>query len=422
MTRHATTRSVTPAVLLALAWASPSWALPPNIDIEIGTLPPGTTLTIVYRALLNDPLPGPLTEVVDQGVVKALNHPKVLTDDPNEPGSEDPTTFPVVTVPRPLINFEMRPFMSAIAVGDEIEFGVFAVSDDGVDRNINDLELVLNWDPALLRLLEQTPPTPNFWNAYGFLQGDEFALNESITPADGDALWVGISPFIANQATAAGELLVTFKFQALGPTQCTVVEMIQSDLPNEATTFVRDRSRTGNPPPQDVTGLLAPALVQIGLTGGNALVVGLEPAPGAVINTVSGVTQIVVRYDSPFTVSNITVTGVNSDEVFNGVPADNGTNTHTITFDPPLEDQDRYTVVVTENPLVAEWEFVTLIGDCDKNGQVTIFDLFRVRRALRDGTFDAFCNIDDSNDAIDIFDLFEIRKAVKEGAQAPPSP
>ena len=183
MTRHATTRSVTLAVLLALAWASPSWAFPPNIDIQIGTLPPGKTLTIVYQAKLNDPLPGPLTEVVDQGVVKALNHAPVLTDDPTvNPGTDDPTTFPVVTVPRPLINHVLRPFMSNVAVGDEIDIGVFAVSDDGVDRNINDLEFVLNWDPALMRLLAQTPPAPNFWNAHGFLQGDEFGLNESIKP------------------------------------------------------------------------------------------------------------------------------------------------------------------------------------------------------------------------------------------------
>ena len=104
------------------------------------------------------------------------------------------------------------------------------------------------------------------------------------------------------------------------------------------------------------------------------------------------------------------------------MPTDNGTDTHTVTFGSPRADRDRYTVVVTRNPLVAEWEFVVVIGDCDRNDRVDIFDLFRIRRALRDGTFDEFCNVDDSNNTIDIFDLFEIRKAIKEGAQAPPSP
>ena len=41
-----------------MALAAPALAFPPNIDIEIGTLPPGKTLTIVYQATLNGPLPG----------------------------------------------------------------------------------------------------------------------------------------------------------------------------------------------------------------------------------------------------------------------------------------------------------------------------------------------------------------------------
>jgi hypothetical protein len=53
---------------------------------------------------------------------------------------------------------------------------------------------------------------------------------------------------------------------------------------------------------------------------------------------------------------------------------------------------------------------------------VDIFDLFRIRRALRENTFDEFCNFDDSNNVIDIFDLFQARKALKEAAQAPPAP
>jgi uncharacterized repeat protein (TIGR01451 family) len=63
--------------------------------ISIGTLPPGKSITITFRASINPPPPGGLCQVANQGTVSGDNFATVLTDDPDTGAPSDPTITPV---------------------------------------------------------------------------------------------------------------------------------------------------------------------------------------------------------------------------------------------------------------------------------------------------------------------------------------
>jgi uncharacterized repeat protein (TIGR01451 family) len=63
--------------------------------ISIGTLPPGKSITITFRAVIDPPPPGGLCQVANQGTVSGDNFVTVLTDDPDTGTPSDPTITPV---------------------------------------------------------------------------------------------------------------------------------------------------------------------------------------------------------------------------------------------------------------------------------------------------------------------------------------
>ena len=174
----------------------------------------------------------------------------------------------------------------------------------------------------------------------------------------------------------------------------------------------------------DCAGNVAPCPVQLinemGMAEGPVpRALGLEPRPNAVVNRASGVRTIAICYDRAVTVDSIEVTGVVSGDVTSdGTLTGNGTETITLEFAEPLANQDRYTVVVATGDSSLQWEFVTLIGDCNGDAVVNIFDLGLLRTALRAGTFDPECDIRDDG-TINIFDLAHVRAALRDGASAP---
>ena len=151
----------------------------------------------------------------------------------------------------------------------------------------------------------------------------------------------------------------------------------------------------------------------------NVDVVDRLPLPGQVNNRVDGVDIVTIEFDMPFPDVSIEVVGVNSGPRTDGILTGNGTPVRSLTFPQPLPDQDRYTVTVrTADCLVARWEFVTLVGDCDGNERVDIFDLAALRSALRSGTFNPDCDfLEDGR--INIFDLAHLRIALRAQAAAP---
>ena len=68
---------------------SPSALVGPGGDTavgaNIGTIPAGASVTITFRATINDPLPIGVTQVANQGLVSGGNFPTVPTDDPSTP-------------------------------------------------------------------------------------------------------------------------------------------------------------------------------------------------------------------------------------------------------------------------------------------------------------------------------------------------
>ena len=61
------------------------------VGVDIGTIPPGASVTISFRAVINDPLPASVTQVINQGIISGSNFPTVPTDDPTTPAPGDPT-------------------------------------------------------------------------------------------------------------------------------------------------------------------------------------------------------------------------------------------------------------------------------------------------------------------------------------------
>ncbi|HEX8144754.1 MAG TPA: Ig-like domain-containing protein [Pyrinomonadaceae bacterium] len=66
-----------------------------GVNLSIGTLPAGQSITITFNVTISDPYTGG-AQVSNQGTVSGSNFSDVLTDDPDFPGAADPTVTPVV--------------------------------------------------------------------------------------------------------------------------------------------------------------------------------------------------------------------------------------------------------------------------------------------------------------------------------------
>ena len=66
-----------------------------DVNLAIGTLPAGESVTITFRVLIDDPFMGSAAEVSNQGTVSGTNFASVLTDDPTVGGAADPTVTPI---------------------------------------------------------------------------------------------------------------------------------------------------------------------------------------------------------------------------------------------------------------------------------------------------------------------------------------
>lgn len=70
-----------------------------TVEVAIGSLAAGATLTIEFAAVIDAPLPPEVTEIVNQGLVTADDLADVPTDDPAPPGPDDPTAIAVGRLP-----------------------------------------------------------------------------------------------------------------------------------------------------------------------------------------------------------------------------------------------------------------------------------------------------------------------------------
>ena len=70
-------------------------AMVADVNLAIGTLPAGESVTIKFRVQIDDPFMGSAAEVSNQGTVSGTNFGDVLTDDPTVGGAADPTVTPL---------------------------------------------------------------------------------------------------------------------------------------------------------------------------------------------------------------------------------------------------------------------------------------------------------------------------------------
>ncbi len=80
-----------------------------SVNLNIGTLPAGKSITITFNVQINNSVPSGTTQVSNQGVVSGSNFIDVLTDDPTVGGTADPTVTPIqatappdITCPAPI--------------------------------------------------------------------------------------------------------------------------------------------------------------------------------------------------------------------------------------------------------------------------------------------------------------------------------
>jgi hypothetical protein len=66
-----------------------------DVLLNIGTLPAGESVTIIFNATVNNPFTSATPSVSNQGTVSGSNFANVLTDDPTVGGAADPTVTPI---------------------------------------------------------------------------------------------------------------------------------------------------------------------------------------------------------------------------------------------------------------------------------------------------------------------------------------
>ena len=66
-----------------------------TVNLTIGTLPAGKSITVIFDAVIANPVPPDATQVSNQGTVSGSNFANVLTNDPDAAGANNPTVTPL---------------------------------------------------------------------------------------------------------------------------------------------------------------------------------------------------------------------------------------------------------------------------------------------------------------------------------------
>ncbi len=153
------------------------------------------------------------------------------------------------------VDLGFDPANQTVNVGDLVSVGLIASSDDDTSQSIYAMDVILDWDPTVLELIDHVDEGPIDWLFSGFPPHklndtwlDGYALYEAITAVPGDPVY----------APPEGLLVTVFRFMALAPTELTTISIPES-VGEWTTTFVLD----GFTPGLDVTGELGMAELAI---------------------------------------------------------------------------------------------------------------------------------------------------------------
>ncbi|MCH7592334.1 MAG: hypothetical protein IH989_06110 [Planctomycetes bacterium] len=168
------------------------------------------------------------------------------------------------------INLELRVSSSTVSVGDTVEVGLYAVSDAETDQTFSAVDVILHWDPSVLRLdgkidngFGWSSSTFPCDGCLGKLNFDCCCQQTVCDPAysglpanDGVALyqaWQFSGPF--PEATLGGTLITSIVFAAIGRAAATEIRILDA-AGNTSTT------RVLNGPAENLTGALGSLLLE----------------------------------------------------------------------------------------------------------------------------------------------------------------
>ncbi|MBX3396858.1 MAG: hypothetical protein KF841_15990 [Phycisphaerae bacterium] len=156
------------------------------------------------------------------------------------------------------VNLEFRPLSQSAAIGEIVLVPLYAVSaEPGVNQTISALDVIIQWDPAILVLLgvQNNGPYPWLQSTF-FSDANQDGLNN--TWLDGNAFYTALANFSTSAlATPAGLHVTTFRFQVIG--EGTSPVSILASFPQSTHTVVFGGDFVG----QRVTGSLGSASVSV---------------------------------------------------------------------------------------------------------------------------------------------------------------
>jgi len=159
------------------------------------------------------------------------------------------------------VNLEWRPAHQTVVVGDEVQIGLYAVSDNDVNQSIASMSAVVLWDEEFLGTVGHINNGPYLWYAAGFFMNDLGGLNDD--RSDGDIIFTGFGQFAPADPACVpvppdGLLITTFTFDAVAKTEAAVV-----GIPLRHAQVSQTEVYDGFLPGFDVTGTLGTATVRI---------------------------------------------------------------------------------------------------------------------------------------------------------------
>jgi uncharacterized repeat protein (TIGR01451 family) len=111
-----------------------------TVNLTIGTLPPGKSITITFEVTVDSPLPAGTTQICNQGIVSGSNFVDELTDDPDVGGVADPTCTDV-DVPTADLSISKDDGQSIATPGASVTYTIVVSNngpDDATGASVND--------------------------------------------------------------------------------------------------------------------------------------------------------------------------------------------------------------------------------------------------------------------------------------------
>ncbi|MCP4542818.1 MAG: DUF2341 domain-containing protein [Chloroflexi bacterium] len=197
-----------------------------SVAVDIGTLPAGTQVDVSYQVLVNDPLPGYVTHVVNQGLVSSNELPVEPTDDPETPPDDDETEIPISTVP--------------VLEAQKSDALFVDADDDGTpspgDTLLYQVTIINSGNTEATNVLFDDTPDPNTDLVVGSVQTSQGTVTSGNNPGDTSvSVDVGTIPGGGASVNVSFRVVITNPLP-LGVTQVSNQGVISStELPPEPT-------------------------------------------------------------------------------------------------------------------------------------------------------------------------------------------